>query len=99
MAFCSKMTVDASSAVCNLEILDTLSEDAICEIGESWNSFCSAADALLKGKGDLSLSSEFVSHAQTLCKHGLESLVQQHFLCSIEVFLLFLLFSFLKLWN
>lgn len=80
------MTVDASSAFFNLEILDSLSENSIREIGESWSGFCSSAEALLKVKGYLSSSSEFVSHAQILSKHGLESLVQQHFLGLIEVF-------------
>lgn len=87
------MTVDASSAFFNLEILDSLSENSIREIGESWSGFCSSAEALLKVKGDLSSSSEFVSHAQILSKHGLESLVQQHFLGLIEVFFFQVTFS------
>uniref|UniRef100_A0A5B7AKH4 Anaphase-promoting complex subunit 2 n=1 Tax=Davidia involucrata TaxID=16924 RepID=A0A5B7AKH4_DAVIN len=78
------MTVDSSSSVCNLGILDSLSHDSIEEILESWNGFCFNTDALLKGNGDLSFGSEFVAHARTLCKHGLESLVQEQFLRSLE---------------
>ena len=81
------MTVDSSSSVCNLEILDSLSDDSIEEILESWSGFCLTTEALLRGNGDLSFGSEFVSHAHTLCNHGLESLVEEHFLRSLEVFI------------
>ena len=79
------MTMDATSSVCNLAILESLDENSIGEILESWNGFCFTTELLLKGNGDLSFGSEFESHAQTLCKHGLESLVQEHFLRSLEV--------------
>ncbi|XP_059648823.1 anaphase-promoting complex subunit 2 [Cornus florida] len=78
------MTVDSSSSVCNLGILDSLNDDAIQEILESWNGFCFSTEALLKANGDLSYGSEFVSHALTLCNHGLQSLAQEHFLRSLE---------------
>ncbi|XAR65216.1 hypothetical protein NMG60_11009256 [Bertholletia excelsa] len=78
------MAADATSSVCNLGILDTLNGDAVEEILESWNGFCFAVEALLKGNGDLSFGSEFVSHAHALCKYGLESLVHEHFLGSLE---------------
>ncbi|KAL3501441.1 hypothetical protein ACH5RR_035890 [Cinchona calisaya] len=78
------MAVDASSSVFNLSVLESLNEDSVREMVESWNRFCSASEALLGGTGDLSFGSEFISQAQILCKHGLQSLVQQHFLRSIE---------------
>lgn len=82
--FIYKMALDASSSVFDFAILDSPNEDAIREMVESWNRFCSASEALLGGVGDLSFGSEFVSQAQILCKHGLQSLVQQHFLRSIQ---------------
>ncbi|XP_027096892.1 anaphase-promoting complex subunit 2 isoform X1 [Coffea arabica] len=78
------MAVDASSAACNLAVLDSLNEDSIHEMVESWNRFCLASEGLLIGAGNLSFGSEFVSQAQILVKYGLESLVQQHFLRSVE---------------
>ncbi|KAK4403006.1 Anaphase-promoting complex subunit [Sesamum angolense] len=40
---------------------------------------------LLGGGGELSLDSDFVSHVRNLCSRGLESLIVEHFLCSVEV--------------
>ncbi|KAL2559470.1 Anaphase-promoting complex subunit 2 [Forsythia ovata] len=73
-----------SSPMCNLEVLDSLVEDLIGEIDDSWNGFCLATEALLNGNGDLSFASDFVTHAQNLCNRGLESLVTEHFLGSLE---------------
>ncbi|XP_057494205.1 anaphase-promoting complex subunit 2-like [Actinidia eriantha] len=78
------MVVDATSSVCDLGALDSLNGDALKEIVESWNGFCFSTDALLNGKGDRSHGSKFVSQAHALCKHGLESLVQEHFIGYLE---------------
>ncbi|KAL6983461.1 hypothetical protein U1Q18_016847 [Sarracenia purpurea var. burkii] len=78
------MVVDATPSVCALGVLDSLNCDAVEEITETWNGFCFATEALLNGDGDLSFGSEFVSQAHTLCKHSLESLVEEHFLGSLE---------------
>ncbi|XP_052200487.1 anaphase-promoting complex subunit 2 [Diospyros lotus] len=79
------MTVDAAASVCNLGVLDSLEGEDIQEIWESWNVFCSATEALLNGGGDLSsFGSELVSQVHTLCKHGLQSLLQDHFLASLQ---------------
>ncbi|KDP41230.1 hypothetical protein JCGZ_15637 [Jatropha curcas] len=68
----------------NLGILDTLSGDSIHEIPDGYNGFCAATVALLNDAGGLSLVPEFVSHVHSLCKHGLDSLVRDHFLKSLE---------------
>ncbi|GFY88470.1 anaphase-promoting complex/cyclosome 2 [Actinidia rufa] len=78
------MVVDATSSVCDLGALDSLNGDALKEIVESWNGFCFATDALVNGKDDRSHGSKFVSQAHALCKHGLESLVQEHFIGYLE---------------
>lgn len=79
------MTCDTSSSGCVLENLESLSADSIAEISENWDGFCSTSEALLEGSGDLSFSDEFVMRVKNLCKHGLASLVEQHFLRCIEV--------------
>ncbi|KAJ9174255.1 hypothetical protein P3X46_017299 [Hevea brasiliensis] len=70
--------------VCNIGILDTLSDDLINEILEDYAGFCAATTALLNGAGDISVTPEFVSHVHSLCKHGLGSLVNDYFLKSLE---------------
>ncbi|XP_024029437.1 anaphase-promoting complex subunit 2 [Morus notabilis] len=77
------MEVSTSSAF-NLGILDTLTDDSIQEISGSYDGFCAATEALLNGAGDLSVGSEFVAHVHALCKHGLDSLVRDHFLRALE---------------
>ncbi|EOA29494.1 hypothetical protein CARUB_v10012960mg [Capsella rubella] len=72
------------SSDCNLEILETLSEDAIQEITESYDGFFTTVESLIAGTGDSSVEDEFVSHVYCLCKYGLESLVRDHFLSSLE---------------
>ncbi|GAB4829126.1 anaphase-promoting complex subunit 2 [Ancistrocladus abbreviatus] len=69
---------------CNLGIIDSLSDDSIEEILDSWNGFCFSTEALLGADGDLSVGSDFVSQVHSLCKHGLQSLTRDHFLCSLE---------------
>ncbi|GMH01745.1 hypothetical protein Nepgr_003584 [Nepenthes gracilis] len=69
----------------NLGIFGSISDDSIEEILESWNRFCANTEALLSGRGDISVGSDFVSQVHSLCKHGLESLVQDHFVRSLEV--------------
>ncbi|OWM89528.1 hypothetical protein CDL15_Pgr024276 [Punica granatum] len=75
---------DATTAVCNLGILDALGGDAVQEILESYAGFTSATESLLSGAGDLSVGSELVSYVHRLCKHQLHSLVRDHFLSSLE---------------
>ncbi|KAK2381619.1 anaphase-promoting complex subunit [Trifolium repens] len=72
-----------SSLFNNLGILDTVTEDQVDEIVDSYNAFCNATQSLLLfgNAGDIS---EFVSHVRTLCKYGLESLVRDHFLKVLE---------------
>ncbi|KAI3733660.1 hypothetical protein L6452_13109 [Arctium lappa] len=80
------MTADALSLVCNLGVLDSLSEASISEILESWNSFCLITETIVKGDdADLSSSySKFQSYVSSLCKYGLRSLVEEHFLISLQ---------------
>nr|KAJ0190875.1 hypothetical protein LSAT_V11C800409180 [Lactuca sativa] len=80
------MTADALSSVCNLGVLDSLSEASISEILESWNSFCIITETIVKGD-DTDLSSyysKFQSHVSSLCKYGLRDLVEEHFLLSLQ---------------
>ncbi|CAE5973394.1 unnamed protein product [Arabidopsis arenosa] len=72
------------SSDCNLEILETLSDDAIQEITESYDGFFTTVESLISGTGDSSVEDEFVSHVYCLCKYGLDSLVRDHFLRSLE---------------
>ncbi|CAO2829557.1 unnamed protein product [Amaranthus hypochondriacus] len=74
-----------SIADCNLETLDSLTSDSIEEILESWNAFCSYTEILLNNDVPLSNGDEFVSHVHSLCNYGLRSLIQDHFLQSLEV--------------
>ena len=81
-----------SIADCNLETLDSLTSDSIEEILESWNAFCSYTEILLNNDVPLSIGDEFVSHVHSLCNYGLRSLIQDHFLQSLEVLLRSLLY-------
>lgn len=72
------------SSDCNLEILETLSDDAIQEITESYDGFFTTVESLIAGTGDSLVEDEFVSHVYCLCKYGLDSLVRDHFLRSLE---------------
>lgn len=85
------MTIEAASSVFDLGVLDSVDDASIIEIMESWDGFCRVTEALLNGHGDLSSRSEFVSYIHSLCKHSLESLVQDHFLRSLEVLLFYFL--------
>ncbi|KAJ9554297.1 hypothetical protein OSB04_018342 [Centaurea solstitialis] len=80
------MTADALSSVCNLGVLDSLSEASVSEILESWNSFCLITEAIVKGddSGLSSSYSKFQSYVSSLCKYGLRSLVEEHFLISLQ---------------
>lgn len=74
----------SSSAWSNLGILDTVDDASLSEILDSWTAFCLNTDALLRDSGDVNVGSEFVSCVRCLCKHGLESLLQDHFFGSLE---------------
>lgn len=76
--------MDSTSPACHLGILESLGDESIQEILESWNGFCVCTEALFSGAGDLSVGSEFVSYVHILCKHDLDSLAREHFLRSIE---------------
>ncbi|CAN1321476.1 Anaphase-promoting complex subunit 2 [Linum perenne] len=81
----TEMEESSTQSVCNFSALEALSGDSIQEILESYNGFCSTSDALLNSpSGDISVGREFVSQARVLCKHGLESLVHDLFLKSLE---------------
>ncbi|XP_044494484.1 anaphase-promoting complex subunit 2 isoform X2 [Mangifera indica] len=75
---------ESTSLVCNLGILERLSDNSIQEIINSYSGFCTTTESLLNGAGDLSVGPEFVSQVHSLCKHGLQSLVCDHFLLSLE---------------
>ncbi|KAG5400931.1 hypothetical protein IGI04_015538 [Brassica rapa subsp. trilocularis] len=64
--------------------LETLSDDAIREITESYDGFFTTVESLIAGAGDFAVEKEFVSHVSTLCNYGLDSLVCDHFLRSLE---------------
>uniref|UniRef100_A0A1J3CSJ7 Anaphase-promoting complex subunit 2 n=1 Tax=Noccaea caerulescens TaxID=107243 RepID=A0A1J3CSJ7_NOCCA len=72
------------SSECNLGVLETLSDDAIQEITESYDGFFTSVESLIAGTGDSSVEEQFVSHVSSLCKYGLDSLVRDHFLRSLE---------------
>ncbi|XP_030956395.1 anaphase-promoting complex subunit 2 isoform X1 [Quercus lobata] len=74
----------ASSSSCNLAILDSLTDDSIRQIHDSYTGFCATTATLLTGAGDLSVGPEFIAHVHSLCHHGLHSLVRDHFLKSLE---------------
>ncbi|CAI8606391.1 unnamed protein product [Vicia faba] len=57
---------DSHSSLFNLGILDTLTQDELHEILDSYDAFCNATQSLLGGAGDLSYGAQFVSHVHTL---------------------------------
>ncbi|KAM7269399.1 hypothetical protein ACFE04_024896 [Oxalis oulophora] len=73
--------MEISSSICNLGVLDTLADDSIEEIIDSYNGFCAATEALLSGRGDLS---DLATHVHTLCNYQLSTLAVDHFLRSLE---------------
>ncbi|VVB09331.1 unnamed protein product [Arabis nemorensis] len=72
------------SSECNLGVLETLSDNEIQEVTESYDGFFTTVESLIAGTGDSSVEQEFVSHVYCLCKYGLDSLVRDHFLRSLE---------------
>ncbi|KAL1806313.1 hypothetical protein ACET3Z_029381 [Daucus carota] len=87
------MTVDATSAVCNLGILDSLNNSSsVIELLETWNAFCLSSQSLLSthhsSNPDPSLARDFASQVHILRSHGLQSLIQDHFLTLIQQFFL-----------
>ncbi|XP_065860476.1 anaphase-promoting complex subunit 2 [Euphorbia lathyris] len=75
---------EATPLVSNLGILDLLSGQSIHEILEGYTGFCVATEALLNGATDSSVAPQFVSRVHSLCRHGLETFVCDHFLKSLE---------------
>ncbi|OMO93261.1 hypothetical protein CCACVL1_06561 [Corchorus capsularis] len=80
------MESSTSSPVCNLGILMNFNDDTLQEICQSFSGFCAAVKSLLSDSGDFSVRQDFVTHVQTLCKHGdrLRSLARDYFLRSLE---------------
>ncbi|KAJ4911507.1 Anaphase-promoting complex subunit 2 [Raphanus sativus] len=74
----------SSSSECNLGILETLSDDAIEEITESYSGLFTTVESLIAGDSSVVEEKELVSHVSTLCKYGLASLVRDHFLSSLQ---------------
>lgn len=72
------------SPMCNLAVLDSLSEGSVGEMADSWNVFCAATETLLRGDQNLSFDSDIVPHVRNLCGFGLQSLIVEHFLCSVQ---------------
>lgn len=88
--FPATMTVDATSAVCNLGILDSLNNSSsVIELLETWNAFCLSSHSLVSthysSNSDPSLARDFASQVHILRSHGLQSLIQDHFLTLIQV--------------
>ncbi|KAE9613706.1 hypothetical protein Lalb_Chr05g0220261 [Lupinus albus] len=78
------MEEEPNTAFFNLGILDSLTQDSVHQIIDSYNGFCNTTQSLLSGAGDLSAGADFVSHIHALCKFGLESLVRDHFFRVLE---------------
>ncbi|RRT85853.1 hypothetical protein B296_00007420 [Ensete ventricosum] len=82
----SRLVADVRSLMMwDPEALDSLDDAAIGDVLQSWASFCDCTDALLCGRGDLSAGADLVPLVVALCGYGLCSLVQDHFLHSLEV--------------
>lgn len=75
----------SSPSECNLGILETLSDDAIQEITESYSGLFTTVECLIAGDSSVVEEQELASHVSTLCKYGLASLVRDHFLSSLQV--------------
>ncbi|KAK1379565.1 Anaphase-promoting complex subunit 2 [Heracleum sosnowskyi] len=81
------MTVDATSAVCNLGLLDSLSQHpgSVTEISHAWNAFCISTESVVSNCTSTNPDpSNFVSQVRILRNHGLQSLLQHHFLTTIQ---------------
>lgn len=97
-----------TSSVCNLGVLDSLSESSISEILERWSDFCLLTETIINNSGDdasmsSSLYSNFQACVSSLSKYGngLRSLLEDHFLLSLQVYyvLLFIINSLVRLFN
>ncbi|CAH9134338.1 unnamed protein product [Cuscuta epithymum] len=78
------METSTSSPSFNFTVLESLVGNSAEEIEKSWSGFCSVSEALLHCSDDISLSSELISNVHCLCKYGLESLIKDHFLHSVQ---------------
>ncbi|KAM3754567.1 hypothetical protein ACB098_03G175200 [Castanea mollissima] len=74
----------SSAVACILAILDSLTDDSIRQIHDSYTGFCATTATLLTDAVDLSVGPEFIAHVHSLCHHGLHSPVRDHFLKSLE---------------
>lgn len=66
------------------EALNSLDGEDIAVLLQSWEGFHECTDVLLRDRGDLSAGSDLVPLVSALCRYGLDSLVQDHFLQSLE---------------
>lgn len=78
----SGMTVDATSSVCNLGVLESLKQQQQGEILQTWNAFCLSTQSLVTT--NLEDPSQFVSQVHILRNHGLQSLLLHHFFTTIQ---------------
>lgn len=76
---------ESTSHFCSLGVSDALTDDSLQEIVDSYDGFSVATQTLLSDPGDLAVGAELVALVHGLCKHGLESVVRDHFLRALEV--------------
>ncbi|EPS70303.1 hypothetical protein M569_04456, partial [Genlisea aurea] len=70
---------------CNLEILDSMTSDSSERFSDGWKDFCLATETVVGGAGDSSITADvLVVPVRNLYSLGLESLMIEHFLCSVE---------------
>ncbi|KAG0463217.1 hypothetical protein HPP92_021693 [Vanilla planifolia] len=65
-------------------MLDFVTEESVVEILRCWTSFVSCTEKLICAREDLLAASEFSRSVALLCRHGLSSVVEDHFLQYLE---------------
>ncbi|KAG0463213.1 hypothetical protein HPP92_021689 [Vanilla planifolia] len=65
-------------------MLDFVTEESVVEILRCWTSFVSCTEKLICALEDISAASEFSRSVALLCRHGLSSVVEDHFLQYLE---------------
>ncbi|KAG0461625.1 hypothetical protein HPP92_021922 [Vanilla planifolia] len=68
-------------------MLDFVTEEFFVEILRCWTFFVSCTKKLICAHENLSAASEFRRSIALLCRHGLSSVVEDHFLQHLEVLL------------